>query len=113
MTKREQYGLRFERIKSDGFSAYFSCSPSSNINGSGELALLLDLLSDNEPRFLLDEVQLAITGGVFEEYYSPDNAQGYNGVRLAPPNAIIHNSFTIPLIELKALILEWITFVES
>jgi len=113
MAIKEEYGLSFERLKVVDWGLTYTCSGSSSIEGSGSLALLLDMLSDNEPQFLLDEVELAITGGSYEEYYSPDGAQGHNGVRIVSPNAIINGTFTMPLTELKLLLQEWIAFVEQ
>ena len=48
MTKREQYKLEFSKMKMVGFSDSFICTGSSSVNGSLQLANLLDVLSDKE-----------------------------------------------------------------
>lgn len=113
MTKREQYKLNFEKLKIDNSYYRYGCvSSNTTINGSPQLANLLDVLSDREPDGLLEEVNLALTGGDYEEYYSPDMSSVDN-IKITPPNAVINNSFTISLIDLKKLLQEWIAFIES
>ena len=44
MTKREQYSLEFSKMKMAGFSDTFICTGSSYVNGSLQLAVLLETL---------------------------------------------------------------------
>ena len=57
-------------------------------------------VSDKEPDLLLDEINLALNNGDYEEYYSMDGS-GVDTIRIAPPNAIYNNYYTISLAELK------------
>lgn len=112
MTIKEQYKLIFSKMKMEGFSDSFMCTGSSYVNGSLQLATLLRALSDKEPDGLLEEVNLALTGGDYEEYYSIDMSS-VDTIRMIPPNAIINNSFSISLIDLKQILEEWIYFINQ
>jgi len=114
MMIKKKYGLQFEKITDKEFDYIsYSCSPTPSIPGSGFLALLLDMVSDEEPEFLLEEIDAALNEKEFEEYYFPNNAQGNNGVHISPPNAIIKEAFALPLTELKILLEEWIDFINA
>lgn len=113
MTKQELYKLNFEKLNIKDWGIRYGCtSYSNNVTGSSQLASLLDTLSDREPDYLLEEINLALSGGDYEEYYSPDMS-GVESVRISPPNAIINDDFSISLIDLKELLEEWIEFVEN
>lgn len=113
MSKREQYKLNFEKLKLDNsYYRYGSSSSDNSINGSLVLANLLDVLSDREPNGLLEEIELALNSGDFEEVYRPDGSSA-DKIEIIPPNAIINESFTIALVDLKILLQEWIEFIEQ
>jgi len=113
MTKREQYNLNFEKLKINGSYFRFGCSSyNALIHGSLQLSSLLDVLSNREPDGLLEEVNLALSGQCFEDIYRPDGSS-IDKVEIFPPNAIVNDSFTISLIDLKELLEEWISFVEN
>lgn len=111
MTKKEQYALSFIKI-SDNLGDMYICTGKENVQGSLQLASLLRSVSDKEPDGLLEEVALAIAGGDYEEYYSPDGS-AVDTIKIVPPNAIYNDYYTVILIELKQLLQEWISFIES
>ena len=95
MTKREQYKLNFEKLKIDNSYYRYGCvSSNTSINGSPQLANLLDVLSEREPDGLLEEINLALIGGDYEEYYSPDMSS-VDIIKIIPPNAIISHSLKL------------------
>ncbi len=108
MVIKEKYSLSFQKINWDSRIRYSCFSANNSINGSPQLANLLDVLSDREPDGLLEEVNLALIGGDYE----PDMSS-VDTIRITPPNAIINDSYTISLIELKQLLEEWIEFVKQ
>lgn len=111
MTKKEQYSLKFVKIKDSVNSDTYLCQGDFSVQGSLKLAHLLSILSNREPQYLLEEVNLALSNGDFEEYYLPD-ASVTDVIRIVPPNIIV-NGFTITLLNLKQLLQEWIAFIES
>ena len=112
MTKREFYKLQFSKIKTTGYSDSFICIGSNTVVGSLQLANLLDVLSDREPDSLLEEIELTINGGYYEEIYRIDGSS-VDKVELMPPNAIINDDFTIALTDLKELLEGWIQFISN
>ena len=90
----------------------FVCIGKENVQDSLQLASLLRSVSDKEPDGLLEEVALAIAGGDYEEYYSPYGS-AVDTIKIVPPNAIYNDYYTVTLIELKQLLQEWISFIES
>ncbi|MGE8528089.1 MULTISPECIES: hypothetical protein [Chryseobacterium] len=110
MTQKQKYSLEFVKIKHPEFSDSYISNSSSNIPGSGILSDLLTILSNREPQYLLDEINLALNGGNYEEYYTPDG--GISGsIKISPPNVSI-NGFIIKLSDLKQLLQEWIVFIK-
>lgn len=113
MTKRELYRLNFQKLNIQNWGIRFTCTSfSPSTSGSPQLAMLLDVLSDREPDSLLEEIESALNGDDFEEIYRPDSST-VDKIEIIPPNAIINESFTISLTELKALLEEWIEFVDN
>jgi hypothetical protein len=112
MTKREQYGLNFSRLKMLGFSDSFICGGTTTINGSTQLANLLEVLSDRESENFLEEVVLALNGGNYEEIYRPDSSS-VDKIQITPSNAIINDDLIISLIELKQLLEEWVAYINK
>lgn len=72
----------------------------------------MEVLSDRDSLGLLEEINLALNGNYFEEIYRPDGSS-VDKIEITPPNAIINESFTISLIELKLLLEEWITYINK
>jgi hypothetical protein len=59
MTIKEQYGLKFTKIRSQGYSMFYSCNANNLIEGSMCLAILLQSISDRESSGMLEEVENA------------------------------------------------------
>lgn len=113
MKKSEQYRLWFSKSQASDGRVRYSCYPAIRTTTSDEsyyLAGLLDLLSDSEPKYLLEEIENALNNKYFEEYYSLDHSGPDDSIQILPPNVILNNSFSISLIELKLLLEEWILF---
>lgn len=112
MSRRQEYNLNFNKVNSSVFSPLFICIGNENTAGSLELASLLRSISDKESDGLLEEVNLALTGGDYEEYYSPDGS-AVDTIKITPPNAIYNDYYTISLFDLKELLEEWIDFINQ
>ncbi|MFT5823142.1 MAG: hypothetical protein ACI8ZM_004402 [Crocinitomix sp.] len=112
MSIKAAYKLNFGKIVSQGHSDFYVCNWSNEIEGSLELGELLQTLADEESQFFLEELNIVIVGEEHEAYYSLDQAI-HVWVDFSPPNAVISDTFTISLIDLKELIEDWIAFVKQ
>ena len=95
MTKKEQYTLKFIKIKDSTHSDTYLCQGNVSVQGSIKLAHLLSILSNREPQYLLEEINLALSNGDYEDYYLPD-ASVTDEIEINPPSIIV-NGFTIDL----------------
>lgn len=112
MTKGEQYKLGFTKSHISGWGILYHCTQTEVTNDSIYLARLLNTLSNHaEP--LLEDVETALTGTPEDEYYTFNVSSVDDSVRFLPPNAIINGDYTISLVNLKALLEEWIAFCNS
>ncbi|NOQ72106.1 MAG: hypothetical protein GQ574_08900 [Crocinitomix sp.] len=112
MTTKENYHLTFSKVRSRNIGFVYTCTPNDpRIEGSATLSNLLEHLADDEAKFLLEEVNLVISGAVFQDNYSLNNG-AHVWVDFEPPNALISDIHLIPLTDLKELLEEWIAYVE-
>ena len=113
MNKREQYNLRFEKLDIPDWGIKYFCSEMQSSNDAFHLSDLLNHVSNREPEDLLEETDNVLNGSFFEKYYVPDGALFTSGVTIVPPKAVINEAYEISLLELKALLEEWIDFVNQ
>jgi hypothetical protein len=115
MSRKDKYKLVFSKVVSKtSFRVRCFCESTISDNTSDELATLLNVISDREGEFLLEELNLALSGGDYEEFYTPDGVVMTNdGVQITPPNVIINDSAELPLSEFKLLVEEWVEFCKS
>lgn len=106
MTKKETYKLNFYKTQAPNGRVIYHCNYTELTHESGLLCSLLNSLSNVEPETLLEEIDYALEGKYFEEYYSVDGATYDDGVQIVPPNAIIDQRLTIALTDLKSLLEE-------
>lgn len=112
MRVKNIYRLDFGKIRSKEFSDTYSCGYNLSIEGSFELGTLLSILSNLESKFFLEELNKAISGVHFEEDYVPDFSTDV-WVDFKPPIAVISDTFSIDLLELKELMEDWILFMNK
>ncbi|MDQ1160622.1 hypothetical protein QE422_000990 [Chryseobacterium sp. SORGH_AS 447] len=98
MMQKDKYLLEFIKIKSSKCGDTYICKGNS-IPGSYILGHFLTILSDREPHYLLEEIQLAMNNRQYEEYYSPDGAIHIT-IKIIPPNIEI-DDFKMKLSEMK------------
>ena len=94
----------------------FTCTPAvrtSTSVESYELSNLLDTLSNREAVSFRTEIEIAISGGEFEEFYSIDQADSEDIIQFVPPNVILNEKYKIGLVDLMLLLDEWILFCET
>lgn len=111
MTKREQYGLSFINWVNPIDKTVKKVCRRENINTYSELQII-DRLSIYEIQSLLQSMQNAINGEYYEEIYSSERIDDQS-VEIHPPNVIINEICIIPLIDMRDLLLEWITFMNQ
>jgi len=114
MTKQEEYKLNFHKENIDG-NIIFRCDNQEVTIESYNSSSILDRLSKAETEGLLDEIDNAINGTYYEQYFSLNNsiASDDDGIEIAPPNVIFNNALPIPLADAKMLIQEWLDFLNS
>jgi len=112
MTIKQQYDIKFHKQTSKGFSDYYYSHGNDSILGSLELSELLRAVSNDEAELMLEEINEIInTGFSYEESYSFNNSP--ISVDFNPPNVTINGTYTLPLLDLKQLLEEWIAFTQS
>ena len=113
MTKREEFELTFKKSTLGGV-LFYDCYGNSQNNQSLLIATTLDGYNKIEVETLLEEIELAETGGEYEEFYQPDSLGGSFRILIYPPNVHIANGeFTISLQSLKELLKEWLEFLKT
>jgi len=110
MNVKVEYGLIFRRINHEKFGPICECQSDPNIEGSFELSDLLNSFSNQDIKYVQDEVNNAIRGVNVEEEYLPDTSSTA-WITLMFPNAMISDQVTITLLELKELLEEWRQFL--
>jgi|GEM_PF-4352616 len=108
MKMSEKYGLIFKRVILKNYND-FRCEYST-IPGSYCAADLLQTFRLEAP-YLIKEIDAVLQDEYYDEIFLPDF--GFSELRFDPPNAIFNNDFTIPLIDLKILLKEWIEFMKK
>ncbi len=110
MSKREQYGITFyQTITSDGNNGYL-CRK-DNINQHSHLTIICRL-NISETESLINNINNAISGKYYEQFFSSDNIESET-VELSYPNVIINGNLIIPMQDLKELLQEWLNFISD
>ncbi len=114
MTKREQYNLVFSKFYDQKFKRYrYACKHIGEINQYNELQFLQRFDNAHETLGLIDEINMALNGQYYEEYFSTDSTEDIE-IRLLFPNVIFgENDLTIPMIDLEELLQEWLEFIKN
>jgi hypothetical protein len=114
MTRREQYNLIFRRIIDDGYTE-FLCYQLDNDLPYARLAEKLRLMHKVECLGLIETIEDAENNQYYEEYFSLDRdaASDTDEIRILPPNVIIDQDIIIPFQDMKELLQEWVTFMET
>src|SRR3569833_1279724 len=111
MTKREQYGLVFSKVKIPFYGDIRNIC--KKVGPPDEYSHLQDLNSLNsyEVGFFIEELTKAINGEYYEEYFCTDGAEHLN-ICLRHPNVIFgENNLIIPMEDLKLYLQEWLDFM--
>jgi hypothetical protein len=112
MSMQETYRLNFQKLVIPGWGVRYGRTwRSAAADRAVDLAELLQMLGDVKGPYLLEELQLALDGGAYEEYYAPNGAQGRCGVQIQPPDVVVNGAYRMPLIRFMGLVAEWVEFV--
>ena len=111
MTKREQYGLSFINWVNPIDKTVNKVCKRENVNTYSELQII-SRLSIHEIQSLLQNIQNAIKGEYYEEIYSSERTDD-TSVEIHPPNVIINEIYSIPLIDIRDLLQEWLAFINT
>lgn len=110
MTKREFFGLNFYRIKTT-LGRYKNICKREVVGEFSSLQIIAQL-ERIEIEALLSEIEQAIVGGYYEDYFNSDGTSA-DEIRIIPPNIIINQVCTVSLVDMKALLNEWLNFIDS
>jgi hypothetical protein len=113
MTKREQYKLSFDKMNIPNWGVRYTCTQTQVTDDSIYLSQLLDLLSVRQADEFLYELNNALSGAYFEEYFSFNASSIDYSVRIMPPNVVINGTYSITLNNLKELVEEWVQFING
>jgi len=115
MTRREEYNLIFLRKIIEG-EEIFSCTKIGQVDEYSYLQFL-SFLNLNETIDLINELEFIENSEPFDEFPSSD---GYSHFKIQLSNTDFsigdHNGplpLTIPIADIKQLLLEWKTFIEG
>ena len=113
MTKREQYNLIFYRkTNSDGTTKRIIASE-PNYSGPNSWLTFINALSHDEIQDIVDTITTIHNGGVYDpDFMLSDGTEAFTIV-FNSPNFIIEGVLTINMLDLQALLQEWLTFTGS
>lgn len=110
MSQKEQYHLHFSTTNY-GSTTLPRCTSFGTLKETPYLAALLDTINIEEAEDLVEEITLAISGAIFDPHFSLDVSPV--SLEIQPPYILIDNEVTISLVDLAALLEEWICFCKK
>jgi len=118
MSRRKEYNLQFIKIKSKGWSTYYTCDGIASDGRSLFIATILR--GHNEtgaPEAFIEEIELAENGQFqdMDEFWQPDSLTDSFRCFISPPNIILGKSsnYILPLQDFKELLQEWADFLQT
>ena len=111
MTKRAQYDLSFYNSTSPRNGRITNiCKKNGEVNRYSVLQILQNLDKPSTIAFI-DEINNALNGKYYEEFFTSDGIE-HEGIQLLFPNVIFgENDLTIAMTDLKELLEEWLDFI--
>jgi hypothetical protein len=112
MTKREQFELTFYKVPSNFDGRIINvCKKEGAVNSNNSLQLI-GQLDKHETESFIDELNKALSGRYYEEYFTSDSVE-HESIELKYPNVIIgENDITISMEDMKGLLQEWCDFID-
>ena len=107
-----QYNLEFGKIKNNSRIEYICYTNNILYNG---LAEKIRIMHPVECEGLINEIELAESQQEFEQFFSLDRsgASDNEGITITPPNIIIDNVLSIPMNNMKLILIEWLNFIRN
>ena len=109
MTKREQYGLSFYKIITSNGNIRHLCKTDRTDAYSN--LIVIRFLNSIEAQGLIDEITRALAGEFFEPFFTSDGVESED-IDLVYPNVIV-NGTSVSMQDMKDLLLEWLSFINS
>lgn len=114
MNKKDKYGLEFIKLKNSGLVGY-NCIRKNHIVDKNNLLQFLTYLDESATQFLLREVNFYLNC-VPDLSWTPYDSMVLEHINLQIdyPNFIIDGqSYIFPLTDIRDLLYEWLTFLQS
>jgi hypothetical protein len=114
MTKKEKYGLEFMKLSNNGVIGY-NCIREKHIVDKNNLLQFLTYLDESATQLLLREVNSHLSG-VPDLSWTPYDSMALEHIDLQVdyPNFIIDGQpDTFPFTDIRDLLEEWLTFLQS
>ena len=115
MSKREEYNLEFTKKVING-RIYHGCDRNLPPNELTYLCGFLEALHDIEIQALIGEIEAAENEEYYEEYPQSEGYEHYD-IQIDIPNFLIGSAGTsqasIPLDDMRSLLIEWRDFKKS
>lgn len=118
MTRREEYNLSFNKVKSSGWSTYYVCEGNSQDGRSLFVATILrghdDIVTVEA---FLEEITFAENGQFqdIDEFWQPDSLTDGFRCFITPPEIKLGKDYdyVVPLQGFKELLQEWLEFLQD
>lgn len=112
MTKKEEFGLDFNKIFVNG-QYVFECRRKDGIVDDYNYLQFISCLDIESTQFLLGDItDTIVSQNPVREYTQPSGLCDDIDLELAYPNFIIEDLFSIPLVDMKILLEEWLDFIQ-
>lgn len=111
MTKREQYGLEFINWIDPITKSNVKICRREGVNEYNELQII-NRLNIFEIQSFIKDIENAQAGKYYDEIYSTDSIDDQL-IEIQPPDIVINTICTIPLQDMKAILEEWLDFMQS
>jgi len=113
MTKREQYDLVFyKRMDTNGVTRKI-IAPKTNNSGTYSNLIFINFLGKNEIQYFINTINLINEGKPYDTDFLITNGTEASDLVFINPNFIIDGILTINMLDLQALLQEWLTFLNS
>ncbi len=112
MTKKEYYGLEFIKLNQNGKNVYYCRRKDGIVDNYSELQFI-NRLSVVSTQFLIGDIaDTVVSQNAIRDYTQPGGCDHID-LEIAYPNFIIDEILSLPLVDMKALLEEWLLFLQS
>lgn len=110
MTKREQYGLIFDKMQVEGFGIR-DFIRQRNPGGSNGILIYIGRLDEEETKAFINDMNQSLNlGRNYDDGFLTDSVEHLT-ITYEYPNVKWDNILTISMIDLRDLLIEWLDFI--